>query len=37
MQADVRSALEQRKREYWRKNQRMIAVLMVVGVEVVFR
>lgn len=36
MQADVRSALEQRKREYWRKNQRMIAVLMVVGFVVTF-
>ncbi|HPG62599.1 MAG TPA: DUF4212 domain-containing protein [Casimicrobium sp.] len=36
MQADVRSALEQRKREYWRRNQRMIAVLMVVGFVVTF-
>jgi putative solute:sodium symporter small subunit len=36
MQADVRNALEQRKREYWRKNQRMIAVLMVIGFVVTY-
>ncbi|MEQ1595568.1 MAG: DUF4212 domain-containing protein [Casimicrobium sp.] len=36
MQADVNDTLEQRQREYWRKNLRVTALLMVIGFVVTF-
>ncbi len=36
MQSDARYTLEQRQREYWRKNLRMTAVLMIIGFIVTF-
>ena len=36
MQSDARYTLEQRQHEYWRKNLRMTAVLMIIGFIVTF-